>query len=182
MRHCHLILCHSVRLHEASRYIRLFAVGDISIDHAFNHSLYTISHSFKTFPSFLKTNYLTTNHTTDKMQLTPHLASLVLLFSALVAAAPAAMPEPALDIRAESIAAVPTAGSIFESREATCNAPRPKDAAKLREYNAKMSEMAAATVKAHQGEQKCKSGEFISSKNKQVKERVKNNCVAGYTQ
>jgi hypothetical protein len=125
------------------------------------------------------------------MQLTSHLASLILAFSALAAAAPAASPGSTVVVRDDSVHVNHPAvefskrdeGIEIFAREKACDAVRdPKDKVKQKKYDDKMKEMSAATVKAHQGENMCKPGDFIKEKNKQIKERIKNKCIDGYDQ
>lgn len=109
------------------------------------------------------------------MKLSPALAAIFLAIPSLVAAAPTATPAGAVELSTPV-----TANIVAFPREATCNAPIPTDPDDLEKYNEEMRKMSEATVKAHTGERMCKPADFISSKNKQVKERVKKACVEGY--
>ncbi|KAH7115911.1 hypothetical protein B0J11DRAFT_618311 [Dendryphion nanum] len=67
--------------------------------------------------------------------------------------------------------------------ERDCGAPVPTNAADRAIYDGHMRDMAAATTRAHQGESMCKQSEWTAArKNKQTKQRVKDKCIAGYTQ
>lgn len=115
-------------------------------------------------------------------------AALLLVIPSLVGAAPTTIGN---GIQARDAANVETsnvysAAELFTRDGMTCNPPKPKDDKERQKQNEALAKMRAATQKAHAGENMCKSpngpADFNKSKNKQVRERIKQKCIDGYTQ
>lgn len=124
------------------------------------------------------------------MQLTLHTASVLLAYSALVAAVPAAIPQPSAVTSTDTVHTLHSETHVHERfsngeifvRAVTCNAVKPTtDRKKLDLYNLKFREMKAATSKAHEGEDMCKDKEWAAA-NKTKRATIKSNCIKGYTQ